>query len=574
LFLGRVISGLKRTRVQILLVYLIGMAILSAAAGLAYQMTSELYIRNTKRHLTETANQASTRVEAVLAQLDPISMLLVMDERVQSLMYRAKQGASLSVEERLSLRPIVDNVGSLSWLIAGIDLYTEHGPLYPLQNRPLEKVIGKDGLDAVRRKAGQLVWIGADPDNPSLLVAVRQVRLERANLAGGGYIVMKVSNALGDVVNTEFSSLKGSSMLLVDQKGNRIAATAPGPPDLGADILHTVKQSEELNWTIHIFVPLKAVTEELGVLKRIYECTLIVGGAVCFGLAWFLSKRITMPIRKLRKKMGGVHIALPQTNEESYFNQEINELNQAYNKLVRELHRLVETVYEKERLKNRAEIKMLQAQIHPHFLFNTLESLYWTLSEKKDRDGARLVVALSKLFRYSIRATSSEGDDWVALSEEIDHCRRFLEIMKFRLAHRLEWEIRMPEELGRVAVPKLLIQPIVENAIQHGIERSVGQGVVALDVESVPLEDGTPALRVRVRDNGPGMGYAELERLRRRLAENGGDEADGSGEGIGLANIAKRVRMHYGAGYGLRLDSAAGRGTEVQLVLPNGGASR
>jgi two-component system sensor histidine kinase YesM len=385
---------------------------------------------------------------------------------------------------------------------------------------------------------------------------------------------MKVSNALGDVVNTEFSSLKGSSMLLVDQKGNRIAATAPGPPDLGADILHTVKQSEELNWTIHIFVPLKAVTEELGVLKRIYECTLIVGGAVCFGLAWFLSKRITMPIRKLRKKMGGVHIALPQTNEESYFNQEINELNQAYNKLVRELHRLVETVYEKERLKNRAEIKMLQAQIHPHFLFNTLESLYWTLSEKKDRDGARLVVALSKLFRYSIRATSSEGDDWVALSEEIDHCRRFLEIMKFRLAHRLEWEIRMPEELGRVAVPKLLIQPIVENAIQHGIERSVGQGVVALDVESVPLEDGTPALRVRVRDNGPGMGYAELERLRRRLAENGGDDADGSGKGIGLANIAKRVRMHYGAGYGLRLDSAAGRGTEVQLVLPNGGASR
>lgn len=576
---------MKRTKIQILLGFFIVMSVvLLVAGGLSYRWTSELVIRNTKSHLAETATQASARIDAVLAQLDSISMLLVMNTNVQQLMYLSKQGAVIPVEKRLSLRPIVDDAASLSWLIAGIDLYTETEPLYPLENNPLVDLIGPDGLDSVRRNSGRLVWFGAHPDNPSLLLAVRQVKLEQHDLAGGGYIVIKASNSLGDVINSEFSSIKGSNMHLFDRNGKLIATTAPDLPGierLGASkergyngynqitienktYLHIMKQSDQVNWSIHMLVPLSGVTEELAVVKHLFVIALIAGAVVCIILTWFLSDRITLPMLKLRRIMRNVHFALPQPNEERYFNLDINDLNQAYNKLVRDLQQLVETVYEKERLKNKAEIKMLQAQIHPHFLFNTLDSLRWTLAEK-DLESAQLVYTLSKLFRYSIK--TSEGDDWVTLMEEIEHCRRYLEVMKYRLAHRLCWDIRMPESLGVFEVPKLLIQPLVENAIQHGIERKIDPGKVSIRVEIITLEDRVPTLLVNVRDDGVGMGKSKLEQLQRRLS-NGEMASTESGTGIGLLNVARRMKIHFGTKYGLQLTSIPDHGTDVRLTFP------
>jgi len=592
----KAVSRLKRTRVQMLLGFVtVMLVVLSVSGVLTYRLTSDLFIRNTMSSLAETAAQASGRIDATLAQVDSVSMLLVMDARVQQVLHRAKLGMDVPVEQRLSLRPIVDNVGSLSWLIASIDLYTETEPLYPLENKPLVEAIGREGLEAVRRESGRLVWIGAHPDDPSLLIAARQVRLEQDYLAGGGYMVLKVANSLGDVFHSEFSSIQGSSMHLFDQSGKLVASTSPATPDIralgrmrgqpadgggygriefgGESYLHIVQQSEQVNWSIHMLVPLRSVTNELSALTKLSLYALVAGAVVCFVLTWVLSERIAMPIRKLRKKMSSVHFALPQTNEETYFNLEMNELNHAYNKLVRDLHRLIETVYEKERLKNRAEIKMLQAQIHPHFLFNTLETLYWNLSDKKDRDGAGLVIALSKLFRYSIK--TSAGDDWVTLSEELEHCRRYLEIMKYRLAHRLTWSIDMPDTLSDTVVPKLLVQPLVENAIQHGIEQKIGRGSVAVDVQLAALADGTPTLLVRVRDDGAGMTPERLEEVRGRLTDGEADApgADDGGAGIGMPNVVRRVRLHYGDKYGLAVDSETGRGTEVRLYLPYGGAA-
>lgn len=589
---AKAISRLKRTRVQILLGFItVMLVVLAVSGGLSYRLTSELFIENTKSHLSQTAAQASGRIDAMLAQIDSITMLLVMDARVQQMLYRAKQGGIVPVEERLMLRPIVADVGSLSWLIAGIDLYTEDEPLYPLENRPLIELIGQEGLDTVHRHSGQLVWFGVHPDDPSLLIAVRQVRLEHDYLSGGGYLVVKAANSLEEVFHTEFS-VHGSSMSLFDQNGKLIATTLSSPSDIdirqlgairaqevaqgyhhiilsGEPYLHIIENSLQVNWSIHILVPLRTITDELSGLRTSSLYALVCGAAVCLILTWFLSQRITQPIRKLRRKMSGVHIALPQTNEETYFNLDMNELNQAYNKLVRDLHRLIETVYEKERLRNRAEIKMLQAQIEPHFLFNTLESLYWKL-EEKDRESAGLVIALAKLFRYSLK--SSKGDDWVTLSEEIEHCRQYLEIMKYRLAHRLNWNIRLPEELGECVIPKLLVQPLVENAIQHGIERKIGAGTVSLEVRTVREQERT-VLRVIVRDDGKGMEPERLEKLRAFLSE--GKSALPAGEtgdwGIGLMNVARRIHMHYGDKYGLAIRSSPTEGTEIFLDLPHGG---
>lgn len=597
MLLGKMISKLKRTRVQILLGFLAVMiAVLSVVGGLSYRLTSNLFIRNTETYLEETAVQASARVDAVLAQLDLISLQLVMDARIQQILYQAKQGMEISLDRRLALRPILDNVASLSWLITGIDIYTEDQPLYPLENKPIVDWIGPEALETVKKKAGQLVWIGAQSDHRDTLIAVRQIPLEQQYLEAGGYIVVKVVNSLGDMFHaSDYSFIQGSSMHLFDQAGQLIATTSPSMPGIetlgsmssdrnnkgyrqislsGNAYLHIIQPSDQVNWTIHMLVPLSAVTESLSVLKLLSLYALIAGILVCLALAWLLSERITKPIRKLRKKMSNVHFALPQTNEETYFNLEMNELNRAYNKLVRDLNRLVETVYEKERLKNQAEIKMLQAQIHPHFLFNTLESLYWNLMDKQDHDGGRFVIALSKLFRYSIM--TAEGDDnQVPLHEELEHCRRYLEIMKYRMGQRLEWRIQIDDLVREIPIPKLLIQPLVENAIQHGIEPKIDPGTVTIDARPMPAENGTIVLQVCVCDNGVGLHPQTLTRLQERLAAGEQSVGSGSGNGnggIGLLNVGKRIRMHYGESYGLFISSTEGQGTEVRLRLPNGGA--
>ncbi|MFC5451365.1 cache domain-containing sensor histidine kinase [Paenibacillus aestuarii] len=576
---------LNRTRVQISLSFLFVMAVvISLSGGLLYKSTTALFIQNTEGYLGETAKQASARVDAVLSQVDTISLQVVMDARIQSLLYRSKQGLQIPIDQKLSVRPVIDQLVALSWIIKDIAIYSVNDPFYPLANRQLDDIIGNDPLTISRLKAGQLVFTGTDPQDDQVLLAVRQIRLERDHLSPGGYVVIKVMKSLVDFFNEDFSSIKGGSMHLYDHNKLLIASTMPSMlidrnlnvgtqsetdgmyPRLqinGSDYLHIIEHSRQFNWSIHILVPISTITEKSVVLKQVLLFALAAGGIVFIGLLWVVSRMITRPIGHLRKKMRSVHFALPTMNEVTYFNYEMNDLNAAYNKLVREINELVETVYEKERLKNQAEIKMLQAQIHPHFLFNTLEALYWTLRDKQDAESADLVFHLSKLFRYSIK--HSEGDDWVELSSEVEHCRRYLEIMKFRMGDRLSWDIRMESDFKMIRIPKLLIQPLVENAIQHGIEPKVQGGSIVLNVRRVESE-GAVYLQIKVKDDGEGMAQEDVELLTKRLAKAGTLRTTGGG--IGLTNVKSRVMLHYPDRGGLTLSSRKGWGTEVSIYLP------
>ncbi|TBL76616.1 sensor histidine kinase [Paenibacillus thalictri] len=576
---------LNRTRTQILAGFLLVLAaVLSTAGGFLYKATTAIFIQTTEENLEETAKQAGARVDAVLSQIDTISLQAVTDPRIQSLLYRSKQGHLIPIDQKLSVRPILDQLVAFSWIVKSIDLYAVNEPFYPLENKKWSDLAGNDPQTLEQIKSGQLTFIGTHPDDSNVLLAVRQVRLEQDHLAGGGYVVIKSMKSMLDFFNEEYTSISGSSMHLYDQNHLLIASTEPLLPEYanlnvasrtddqgmypvitinGSNYLHIIKQTRQFGWSIHILVPLSTITGKLDVLKQILWFALAVGLLISLALLWPLSSMITLPIRKLWRKMRGVHFTLPTPNEVTYFNYEMNELNGAYNKLTRELHHLVETVYEKEKLKNQAEIKMLQAQIHPHFLFNTLESLYWTLIDREQQEAAHLVVSLSRLFRYTIK--TSGGDDWIKLQEEIEHCRRYLEIMQFRLAHRLVWDIRMDPELGEISIPKLLIQPLVENAIQYGIEPKVSGGRVIVTVCLSEL-NGKPALNIKVQDNGDRMTADQAAHIAQNLEQY--RPLQTSGSGIGLMNVQARIRLHYGEPYGVYFARSENAGTEVDLFLP------
>ena len=574
----------NRTRTQIFLSFLVVMAVVLAVSGIyLYRNVSALILSNAEAQVGETANQVSARLDAMLAEVDTLTLQLAMDPRVQDILLKAYYQGSITLDERLSLRPIIDNLTAFSWAIQSIELYAGYDPLYPLDLPKLHERVGEDAIRMADERHGPLVWRGLVPRNANQLLAIRQVPLEEEKLRGGGYVVAWVRPTILDFIRTEFSAPMGLLVRVYDENGAVVAESDPaafqaarlnGAGGLDAAAggddgtwLKIERRSAVTGWSIAILVPKQALTGGLELFRRALVWSLLVGTAVSLLLMAAVSGLITQPIRRLRRIMQQSVTALPRWNEESYFNFEINELNRAYNKLVSQLHHLVDSVYEKERLKNIAEIRMLQAQINPHFMFNTLDSLYWNLIARGEQESASIVNAFSKLFRYSIH--SSGGGDRVTLADEVEHVRLYMTVMKYRLRDRLSWRCRVDPDCLQQRLPKLLIQPIVENAVSHGIEPKLGKGHLSVTVRKVSEADG-PSLLIRVKDNGAGMEPERLAAVRARL-DRPLSPAETPSRGLGLWNVQQRLRLFYGDDCRLEIDSVPGEGTTVTMKLPFGG---
>ena len=235
---------------------------------------------------------------------------------------------------------------------------------------------------------------------------------------------------------------------------------------------------------------------------------------------------------------------------------EVTILNKSFNRMAAKLQRLMEKVEEDTRTQEQLELRLLQEQINPHFLYNTLEIIVW-LAESGDKEQViQVVQSLSRFFRVVL----SKGRAVVSLQEELSCIQSYLYIQKVRYADILNYEIHAePEALG-CQIQKLSLQPIVENALYHGIEKKRGGGTIRV---SASVQDH--CLVVQITDDGCGMPPEKLEELQREVA---GDSSQISDGGFGLPNIQKRIQLAYGEDYGIQLSSQLGCGTQVTLRIP------
>nr|WP_246238172.1 sensor histidine kinase [Alkalicoccus luteus] len=228
--------------------------------------------------------------------------------------------------------------------------------------------------------------------------------------------------------------------------------------------------------------------------------------------------------------------------------------------MVETTNHLIKAVYEKELLKTKAELRALQAQINPHFLFNTLEAIHWTLDER-DEEMAEVIISLSDLFRYTISETD---DDLVTLEEELQHAERYLQIMQLRFEDRLSWRVEIDPLYREQRIPKLLIQPLIENALLHGIETCRGGGNVTVTACQAKV-DGY--LEISVADDGCGMSKELLERVRASLDNR--EKVDTKGTGLALRNVWQRLEFVYpDDDPQLLIDSIEHTGTTITLLIP------
>lgn len=287
-----------------------------------------------------------------------------------------------------------------------------------------------------------------------------------------------------------------------------------------------------------------------------------VCAAVILIVSYFLAKNVTYPIEHLSKKMrsqNGSHLTLSSR----YLNRsdEIGTLYNEYNSMVEELNASIKKDYQDKLIALDAQMRSLEAQINSHFLFNTLESIN-SLAELDDNDRiSTMVLALGNMFRYSIKTQS----ELVPIEDEIRHVQDYVSIQRIRFDNRFRLDMEIPESMNSIKVLKLILQPLVENALYHGLNYCA-----CGDRITISGSTDSSYIYLCVSDNGTGMDRGELLALREKLDEKPSFTELGhrTGQSIGLKNIHTRIELYYGKGYGLTLNSREKEGTQIQIKLP------
>jgi two-component system sensor histidine kinase YesM len=574
-------NAMNTLRNQIFLGFMVVMVIVLASVGLfTYDQVSVLLRNNAEKHIQQTAVQASGKLDALLMQIDTLTAQVATNATIQRLLTQEVEGRKISFEERQLLQQEVRKYTPYATGIQSLELFTtDYRMLLPLTDMSLDSRVSEEWIRLADEGKGRLVWYGLDPRYPNVVIGIRHVRLIDKSFSHAGYLMVHMDKSYFELTDSEQEGDNDAreSMGLVDASGQVIASDFSKELDISSMIeqgeetvqideeeyIAVQKKSEETNWRIIILTPVKYATEGISILRTAIIVSVMVGGLLFLIFTFILSTMITRPILNLIKAMRIAKLGTLKPIDVSTSSMEINELNNTYNQMVVSLNELIEVVYQKEIIQSRTELKALQAQINPHFLFNTLEAFYWALDEKGEEELSQVVVAMSGLFRYVI--ARPDDDEWVTISDELDHAERYLKIMDMRLIDRLSWQIIARDACRRTPIPKLLVQPLVENAILHGVEQRIGPGTVEIQVMPSVRTGYT---RIEVTDNGPGMDTDKVQQLYASMQS--GINRSAKGNGVGIANVDRRLRLYYESDTeGLVIRSEKGRGTTIAFDIPN-----
>lgn len=273
----------------------------------------------------------------------------------------------------------------------------------------------------------------------------------------------------------------------------------------------------------------------------------------------FISERLTRPIRNLKEKMKQAEKGNFIDVEARCDNKdEIGDLYGSFNKMIKNIIQLIEDNKKEQQALQKAELKALQAQINPHFLYNTLDAIVW-MTETNNNDK---VVEITKAFSSFFRIALSKGNEWITVAEEIEHNRSYLIIQGMRYSDILTYQIHVDDSILNYRILKLILQPLVENALYHGIKNKRTPGLIRVSAKRI---DGNK-LCLDVIDNGNGM---TKERLREVIAYVNDDSLSSKkSEGYGLRNVNQRIKLYYGRHYGLTIKSEYKKGTHVSVIIP------
>ncbi|WP_163853569.1 cache domain-containing sensor histidine kinase [Paenibacillus elgii] len=562
---------------------------LAVLGTFSYNKSAQVVQQQVCQTILESLSQVNYSLDYFVKDIEQLTMYIYSSRDIQDVLSKpADRPLAEKHQDKQKVGEVLDTfLGFKNWDIA-IYLLGENGDRYftgDLLPGAYDDYNASWGLFRKMRLAGgNVVWdthysMKKTDDFGIVLSSGRLLKRIDTNAPLGYLVVDMMENALADKYKKAHLQ-PGGQMLLLDRNGYIISST-PSKHKVGTKleepfvdrvlaggkgffeqagegtppVMVVYDTSEVTGFKLVNVLPVAALTKESSSIRNLTLLIIAVGAAVSCVLAYLLSVNITHPLRKLKSLMrtvetGNLDVAFP-----TKYKDEVGQLGRSFNAMVHRIKQLIEEVYKKQLMLQEAEIRAIQAQFNPHFLYNALDSINWMARIHKLDHISRTVVSLGELLRFSIR----KGQALIPVHEDMQQIRNFLTIQQMRYGDKLEVHIELDEEVERLYTLKLILQPIVENAITHGLEMKRGPGQLLITGKVVGER-----VRFEVRDDGVGISQEKLE----RITSGQFVSADERKTGIGLENVKKRLQLYFGDRYVLRISSQPQQGTTTTIEIP------
>jgi two-component system sensor histidine kinase YesM len=559
---------------------------IAATSLISYRLSEDAVIQNSQVYVGEVIKQVNGNIQSYVDTMENIALFAMTNKDVK---YYISGNTFISEDE---LRPYEKRISDLFQSI-----------LYTRKDIASIMVFGYNGrfvsdrritsLNPNAKPEAQSWYINAKNEGGKSVISPPHVQniiqneyrwvvsLSRElkstdGIRGDGILLVDLNLSVINEICRNINLGKKGYVFIVDGAGNivyhpqqqliyshlrtelldRVMKTGDGSfiaDDQDGERIYTIKNTD-FGWKIVGVAYTNELIASPGTMRNSFLLTGALGLLVTLVISFLLASRLSRPIKNLQGIMKQVERGNFDIRAEINRRDEIGQLSRTFNIMVGQIKRLMQQIIQTEETKRKTELRLLQAQINPHFLYNTLDSIIWMAEQQQHEEVVTMTSALAKLFRSSI----NKEDELVPVRVEVEHIANYLLIQKTRYREMMDYSIDVPKELMQLKTLRILLQPFVENAIYHGIRHMPESGHIRITAR---WEDGS--LVFEVADNGVGMDADKLQAIRRQQPQ-----PSAKGSGVGIHNVDERIKLFFGPQYGVRIASAPDRGTCVTIVVP------
>jgi two-component system sensor histidine kinase YesM len=596
-------------RYKLILMFLLISILPSIGLGLLIDYTVERIIgKQVNDNTIQLIGKVNKSLEFYVSNMQNMTYLISFDTGIKQFLEGSDDQASLEEQEKsvYNMRKFLQGFTTLYSEIAGIMVVNSKGAyisneLYTRSNMPLteeswfsEAAANKGIFKILGQPHKRNITSHANYKEEDVISVVRAILNPNTQQVEGVILIDLKLRVIAEAVK-DVRLGKSGYLLVIDNNGGHIySPVKPIISDIpkqwvmegntgtfshvvdGEELQFIYRKSSFTDWTtVGVFSSRESVFEVREIRFYVitfvfFLCLLSIAAAIYLALS--MSRPINQLMSFMQKAESG-DLAIRYWGERE---DEFGKLGRSFNAMLMQMSKLLSLTELQGRQKREAELRSLQAHIKPHFLYNTLDTIHWMARKKGADDVAEVVQSLSRLFRIGL----SKGNDIIPLTDEIEHIQSYLVIQKTRYQDKLNYTLDISPEVQHLYVLKLVLQPIVENAIYHGIKERRGPGHIVIGAR---MDNGS--LVLRISDDGVGMSTEKLEQLRKLLESavavpndteyghkepkeimNAKDLRDQ--QGYGVLNVQARIQLTFGERYGMTIESEAGRGTTVTIIHP------
>ena len=569
---------------RLILYFMLLMMIPISVAGTLIYRASDVRISDSALALAEeVVGKTGENLEAVLLDMQSAAKQVAEDHTVQILMAKLQDSEkaedSVILELDARLKQIAGMYAGLDGVYICLDDFTvaksryyavrdEHKAL-PMTMEQYEVIRNHEDIQWIVSDEGSLV---ADNMGNAVLSAARLLPLSSTGQPCGIVVVEVRQSYLKQIFDKKLG--ESGTIFLMSARSNIDLLPAAASDEIVSDAVNQIRRTDRKAATISLhdrvifYVPLSlSEWTAIGVVMKqslrgdsqeiltLFVITVLMTLLLTIFVSGSLADYELRPIRRIQtyiKDMENGEFGKPLPSMRS---DEIGSLAENTQEMSEKIGELLETVKTEQKRMRTAEFKALQAQINPHFLYNSLDSINWLVRKGNTEKATEMISALTTFFRIGL----SKGRDIITVREELEHVRSYLVIQKIRYENQFEYSFYVDPETENYFVPKLMLQPLVENALYHGIKLCDRKCILMIQV----LSHGD-RIEIEVLDNGAGMDAETLESVRKAMEHKGENRANS----YGVVNVNDRIQILAGQEYGLRLTSEKGVGTSARIVLP------